>query len=289
MNTRLNQDIAGKLEEVARLLAEQGANRFRIQAYHRAADLLRALDRPVADIYAEKNLAGLEELPGIGPSIAHAIRDMLQHGQLAMLERLRGESDPVHLLISVPGVGPVLARRLHEELGIETLQELEMAAHDGRLAAMPGLGAKRLAGIRDSLAHRLGRVRKATVPPAVHEEIPVEELLDVDREYREKAAAGQLKKVAPRRFNPSGEAWLPVWHTQRGPRHYTALYSNTARAHQLSKSTDWVVLYYDEGDGERQCTVITSEFGALRGHRIVRGRERECAAYYRRAPKAAPA
>ncbi|HSH14573.1 MAG TPA: helix-hairpin-helix domain-containing protein, partial [Verrucomicrobiae bacterium] len=264
MNTRLNHDIAGKLEEVARLLAEQGANRFRIQAYHRAADLLRVLDRPVADIYAEKNLAGLEELPGIGPSIAHAIRDMLLHGQLGMLERLRGESDPVHLLISVPGVGPVLARRLHEELGIETLQELEMAAHDGRLAAMPGLGSKRLAGIRDSLAHRLGRVRKETVPPAVHEEIPVEELLDVDREYREKAAAGQLKKVAPRRFNPSGEAWLPVWHTQRGPRHYTALYSNTARAHQLGKSTDWVVLYYDEGDGERQCTVITSEFGALR-------------------------
>jgi hypothetical protein len=48
-----------------------------------------------------------------------------------------------------------------------------------------------------------------------------EELLDVDREYREKAAAGQLRSIAPRRFNPSGEAWLPVLHTQRRERHYT--------------------------------------------------------------------
>jgi len=109
----------------------------------------------------------------------------------------------------------------------------------------------------------------------------VVELIEVDQEYRREAAAGSLKLIAPRRFNPSGEAWLPVLHTTRGSRHYTALFSNTARAHQLGKTRDWVVLYYDGHDGERQCTVITSGFGRLKGRRIVRGREDECEGFYR--------
>lgn len=53
----------------------------------------------------------------------------------------------------------------------------------------------------------------------------VEEMLDVDREYRQKAAAGELPLIAPQRFNPTGDHWLPVLHTSRGPRRYTALYS----------------------------------------------------------------
>lgn len=103
----------------------------------------------------------------------------------------------------------------------------------------------------------------------------MEEILDVDREYREKAAAGRLVTIAPRRFNPSRVAWLPILHTERGPRHYTALFSNTARAHAQGKTNDWVVIYCDDAQGERQCTVITSERGRLEGRRIVRGREDE--------------
>jgi putative hydrolase len=280
MSISLNEDIAGRLEEVAYILGEQGANPFRSQAYHRAANTLRGLSRSVADIFAEDGLSGLEQLPGIGESIARSIRDVLLHGRLAMLDRLRGESDPMALFRSVPGIGPVLAHRLLEDLGIESLEELEAAAHDGRLETLAGVGAKRLAGIRDSLAHRLGRVRRPVEPSSAPPEPAVDEVLDVDRAYREQAAAGHLKLIAPRRFNPKGEAWLPVLHTQRGPRHYTALFSNTARAHKFSKTHDWVVLFYDGGRGERQCTVITSDRGALRGRRIVRGREAECAEYY---------
>jgi putative hydrolase len=98
----------------------------------------------------------------------------------------------------------------------------------------------------------------------------------VDREYRNKAAAGTLKKIAPRRFNPTGEAWLPIMHTARNGRHYTALFSNTARAHELGKTRDWVVLFCDDGDREHRFTVITSEFAPLEGRRIVAGREAEC-------------
>jgi hypothetical protein len=194
-----------------------------------------------------------------------------------MLDRLRGEADPLALLASVPGIGRVLAERLHDELGLETLADLETAAHDGRLETIAGFGAKRLAGIRDSLAQRLGRVR---VPPTIDTPPRVAELLDVDREYREKAAAGQLQRIAPRRFNPSGEAWLPVLHTRRGTRRYTALFSNTARAHRAGKTRDWVVLYSDNGVGEGRHTVITAAFGPLRGRRVVAGRETECIAVY---------
>lgn len=281
MPTSINEDIAGRLDEVARILAEQGANRFRVQAYQRAATALRGIARPVSELFAAEGLAGLEKLPGVGESIAHSIRDMVLHGKLAMLDRLRGEHDPIALLTSVPGIGKALAWKLHDDLGIETLQELEAAAHDGRLENLAGLGPKRLAGIRDSLAHRLGRVRQQPSPSAATEEPTVAELLDVDREYRREADADTLKKIAPRRFNPTGEAWLPVLHTTRGDRHYTALFSNTAHAHQLHKTRDWVVLFYDGGQGERQCTVITSEFGRLKSLRIVRGREDECEEHYR--------
>jgi len=280
MSNTVNRDVAQRLEEVARLLAEQDANPYRVRAYRRAAATLRRHPQPIDQLLEARGLEGLEELPGIGETLARAIREIVIHGRLPMLERLRGEGDPIAMLRSVPGIGPRLAYKLHDELGIETLEELEMAAWDGRLSERAGFGEKRLGGIRDTLAQRLARLRTAASRP-LPEEPPVAELFDVDREYREKAAAGTLRTIAPRRLNPTREAWLPVLHTRRGTRHYTALFSNTPRAHQLGKTRDWVVLYYDGGRGERQCTVITAERGALAGRRLVRGREAECENYYR--------
>ena len=277
----LNLKIARRLDEVAQILNEQGANPFRVQAYRTAAVNLRRLSRPVDDILQRQGEPGLREIPGIGQSLARAIATLVLTGRLPVLDRLRGESDAGLILASVPGIGKVLAARLHQELGIDTLEQLEAAAHDGRLRDLIGLGEKRIAGIIDSLAGRLGRVQIGRAPTN-RGEPSVGEILDVDREYREKAAAGQLRTIAPRRFNPDREAWLPILHSQRGQRHYTALFSNTARAHELKKTKDWVVIYYDGPGGERQCTVITSQRGSLAGQRIVRGRETECEVHYRR-------
>lgn len=287
MIEEVNAETAARLEEVARILNEQGANRFRVDAYRQAATTIRRLKRPVTEIVRASGIEGLKRLPGIGETLARAIYQTVVSGRMPMLERLRGETDPVALLASVPGIGRVLAGRLHDELSIDTLEELEAAAHDGRLADIAGLGEKRIAGIRDSLAYRLGRVRDSAVGPEP-DQPKVSEILDVDREYREQGEKGLLRIIAPRRFNPQHEAWLPVLHTHRGKRHYTALFSNTARAHAMGKTRDWVVLYYDGGKGERQCTVITSQRGPLEGKRIVRGREAECLKYYfQRAPNAA--
>lgn len=273
-----NTAVAARLEELAALLESQGANSFRVEAYRHAADLVRSLKQPVGEILRRDGIEGLERLPAIGTTIARAIRDLVETGRLPMLDRLRGESDAVTLLASVPGIGRTLAERLHHDHGIDTLEELEAAAHDGRLATIRAFGEKRLLGVREALAARLGRVPRSAAVSSVP---PVEEVLRVDREYRTRAAAGTLRTIAPRRFNPRRDAWLPILHTMQGDRHYTALYSNTARAHDLGKTHEWVVIYVDGGRGERQYTVVTASRGPMKGKRVVRGREVECLAVYR--------
>lgn len=110
----------------------------------------------------------------------------------------------------------------------------------------------------------------------------IAELLSVDAEYRQLAAAGRLHRIAPKRFNPNHEAWLPVLNTERGTRRYTALFSNTEAAHAQGTTDDWVVLYYyRHGEPEGQTTVITAEHGPLHGLRLIPGREPECREYYR--------
>jgi len=279
MSGETNQRVADRLHEAADLLEGQGANPFRVGAYRRAAETLVDLERDADDILEQEGLAGLMALPNIGRSIAAAIEELVRTGRWAQLERLRGTLDPEHLFQAVPGIGPGLARRVHEALEIETLEGLEIAAHDGRLERVPGIGTRRAAMIRAALASMLGRRplrhRRETAAPSVGL------LLDVDAEYRRRAAKGDLRRIAPRRFNPSGEAWLPVLHTRRGDWEATALYSNTARAHELDRLHDWVVIYFHSDDEpEGQCTVVTETRGSLIGKRVVRGRESECRAYY---------
>lgn len=272
-----NATVADKLDEVASLLEAQGANRFRVEAYRSGAATVRDLSRPVTEIVDEDGLDGLEALPAIGETLARAIRTMIRTGSLPQLERLRGETDPEALFRTVPGIGPALAERIHDELHIDSLEDLEAAAYDGRLASTPGFGAKRLEGIRAALSARLRRVRRSAVGT---DEPPVEEILDVDREYREKARRRELPTIAPRRMNPGGEAWLGILHTGRGERSYTALFSNTPLAHKLGRTDDWVVVYPENGASGRPFTVVTERRGALAGRRVVRGREGACRELY---------
>jgi len=74
------------------------------------------------EIVQKEGVDGLRQLPGIGESLARAIHDLVHTGRLPMLERLRGEMDPVAVLTSVPGIGPQLAARLHHDLAIDTLE-----------------------------------------------------------------------------------------------------------------------------------------------------------------------
>lgn len=279
-----NQHIAQALREMAVLLDAQADNPYRVAAYRRAADTVAQWPQSLRDIHRQQGEPGLDALPGVGPRIARAIAELLQTGHWQQLERLRGESDPDALFRTIPGVGAELAHRLHDELGVQTLQALEVAAHDGRLECMPRIGPRRAAAIRSALEQMLDRQRslRGSRPAASDSPAPaVALLLEIDREYRAAAAAGKLPTIAPRRFNPEGKAWLPVLHTTRPGWHVSALYSNTARAHELAHTHDWVVMYVDDdAHHEHQYTVVTATRGTLVGRRVVRGREAECRALY---------
>jgi len=279
-----NREIADVLERVADLLEIQDANSFRVRAYRNAAHLLRTREEPVARRLETMGVAGLRELPGIGESLASAIQEYVATGRLRLLDRLEGEVSPEDLFTTVPGIGEDLAHRIHAELGVETLEELELAAHDGRLEALAGFGPRRTHLVRDGLGALLGRssrrrgrlIRAQEEAPHAADRPDVATLLAVDEEYRLRAARGELKRIAPHRFNPAHEAWLPVLHAERDGWSITAMFSNTARAHALDKTRDWVVLYYERDGHEGQYTVVTESRGESAGRRVVRGRETEC-------------
>jgi hypothetical protein len=292
-----NAEVADVLDRVADLLAAQHASSHRVRAWRRGAQAVRELEAPIGAL-ADRGPQALKGLPGIGAGLASAIEEFTHTGRLASLDRLEGQVSPEDLFATVPGIGEVLAERLHAALDVETLEELEVAAHDGRLARVEGFGERRVQAIRDELAAILGRsarrrARRRRWLESGHggerEARPaVATLLAVDAEYRARAQRGELRQIAPRRFNPSGEAWLPVLHLERDGWSFTALFSNTARAHELGRTRDWVVIYFERDGEEDQCTVVTERRGPLAGRRVVRGREAESGRFHA-APGAAPA
>jgi DNA polymerase (family X) len=280
-----NAEIADLLVRIADLLEVQEANPHRLRAYRNAARTVRQKEQALAGLVEQGDGEALQNLPDIGAGLSMLIVEFIDSGRSSLLERLQAEVTPVKLLMQVPGIGEILAQRIIDRLNISTLEALEQAAHDGRLRQVEGMGKERVRAVRMSLAvmlsgaaqrrRRLGGPDGEPPPPP-----PVALMLDVDQEYRRRAAADELQQIAPKRFNPTGEAWLPIMRTERGAWAFTALYSNTARAHDLGKTHDWVVLYYTQNDTEDQATVVTESHGSLKNKRVVRGRESECRDYY---------
>jgi hypothetical protein len=280
MSIELNKKIAQKLDEMAEILEQQSANPFRIRAYRRAAETLNQLEKDVGKIFKQSGRKGLIALPNIGQGIATTIAEIIHTGHWSQLERLRGNLDPIHLLQTVPGIGEALAKNIYQQLHIDTMEALEVAAYNGTLGSTKGIGQRRLAAIRASLAAILGRAKR-THQVTTNTEPSIALLLDIDRLYLESTITGTLPLIAPKRFNPTHEAWLPILHADQAGWHFTALYSNSALAHQLNRQRDWVVIYfYDDHHQEGQRTVVTETNGDLKGRRVVRGRENACGNFY---------
>ena len=276
---KTNRKVADLLFEIASLLEQQNANPFRVLAYKNAAQSVMRLNVSVRDIVANKGFEGLLELPHIGEGIGRSIYEYVATERMTRLEGLRGGSDPETLFQTVPGVGPRLAERIHNELHVNTLEALEQMIHNGKFAELPGIGSRKTAAIEASLEKILGKPKRRAFS---HSLLPdIETLLAVDEEYRSGVAADQLPKISPKRFNLKNEAWLPILHSTKSHWNFTALFSNTARAHDLNKTDDWVVIFfYDDLHNEGQHTVVSETHGPLINKRVVRGRELECQEYY---------
>ncbi|MBX3065546.1 MAG: DNA-binding protein [Anaerolineae bacterium] len=296
MQAPTNTEVADVLERIADLLEAEDSNPFRVRAYREGASTLRNLDQSVSDYVHSNQLEELKALPNIGSGIASVVDEYVTEGKSNLLQDLESRVTPELVFAKIPGIGQKLAHSAVDQLHIRTLPELERAAQDGRLGEVEGFGSRRVEGVRVALAGLLSRTatskqrQRATVNTTRQKSEPTDRpsvalLLDIDAEYRRKAAAGSLQKIAPRRFNPDNEAWLPVLHAKREGWSFTALFSNTAQAHELEKTDDWVVIYYERDNVERQHTVVTETKGALKGKRVVRGRDPENRQYYSKTVK----
>lgn len=145
-----NFEIASALEELADLLEIKGSNPFRIRAYRNAVRTIHDLARPLTAMLEEGE--DLTRLPGIGKDLAGHIRELATTGTLTLLEEV-GRDVPRSLanLTRLDGVGPKKARKLWDELGVTSVDELEEALEAERVQALEGFGAKSAEKIRRSI------------------------------------------------------------------------------------------------------------------------------------------
>lgn len=146
-----SRTAAHVLSQIAAYLELKGENAFKRRAYEGAARALRALGvDDLAPPYRSGELAGVR---GLGPATLAVVRDLIQTGESRYLEQLR-DSTPDGLLdmLAVPGMTPARIHRVYEDLNIETVEELEAAARDGRLATLPKVGPKTAAKILAGVA-----------------------------------------------------------------------------------------------------------------------------------------
>ncbi len=134
-----NQQIAKIFSEIAQLLELKGENVFRIRAYQRAAQNLDGLTKDIAAL----SQGELEAIPGIGKDLAAKIHEYLETGKISKHEELKKDiPGGVLELLRVPGLGPKKARLFYDKLKVKSVDELETAIKQGRLAGLPGVQRK---------------------------------------------------------------------------------------------------------------------------------------------------
>ncbi len=159
-----NNDVAGLFDRIASLLEIKGEVVFKIRAYQRAAESLRALGEDINRVRAEDRL---DKIPGVGKAIADKISEFLDTGKLGFLEKLEQEVPPGLLeLLEVPDLGPKKAAMFWKELGITDLAGLSTAAQMGRLKELPGMGEKSQARIIAGIEARSRRSDRMTLRTA---------------------------------------------------------------------------------------------------------------------------
>ncbi|MDI3340110.1 MAG: DNA polymerase/3'-5' exonuclease PolX [Sphaerobacter sp.] len=149
---RRNEEVAWLLNDIAELLALQGESPFRIRAYTEAARTIAAMAEDIEELHRQGRL---EEIPGVGESIARKIAEYLVSGRLRYYEDLQRQVVPgAAELLRVPGIGPARAHLLLTRLGITSVAELRRAAQEHRLRELPGFGPK----LEERIAREAARV-----------------------------------------------------------------------------------------------------------------------------------
>jgi len=133
-----NQQIAKILKNISTILELQNDTRFRVIAYERAADVIGNLTKDLSDIYKEGGIKALEDVPGVGVSIAEKIEELLKTGKLKYYQQLTKKfPEKMLVLTEVPGIGPKTAEVLFKKLKIDSIDKLAKAAKSGLIEKLP--------------------------------------------------------------------------------------------------------------------------------------------------------
>ena len=146
------EEVAAVLSEIGTLLELKGENPFKTRAYHNAARVLEGLTEPLEKIVAEHRLG---ELKGFGEALQDKVTRLVTTGRLPYHDELKASLPPgLPALLEIQGLGPKKVKRLHDELGIDSVEKLEAACKADAIAALEGFGEKSQAKILEAIAFR---------------------------------------------------------------------------------------------------------------------------------------
>jgi len=153
-----NRQIAEALSSIGELVEAQNGNPYRIQAYRNAARGVLELNEPAVAIIARGEKL---PVPGLGRRLQFRIAELVHTGIMTFYNDLCMQSLPpaVRRLMAVEHVGPHVAVRLYEELGIDTPEKLWWAAHQQRIRKLHGFGVRSETRLKAAAAHLLGKTQ----------------------------------------------------------------------------------------------------------------------------------
>ncbi len=165
-----NTAVAKVFQDIADLLELKGENQFKIRAYQKAARAIEHLPKEIEIILEEG--VDLKSIPGVGEAIARKTAELVNTGKLGYYEELRSEfPDGISTLLDVPGIGPKTALSLSQELGVKSIDELEQAINEGRVARLFRMGEK----TADNLLHQIQALRRKDQRIPIGEALPIVE------------------------------------------------------------------------------------------------------------------
>jgi DNA polymerase (family 10) len=188
-----NSEVAKVFQDIADLLELKGENVFKIRAYQKAARAIEHYPKELRVMIEEGE--DLQSIPGVGEAIAKKTTELITTGKLDYYENLKAEfPQGITNLLAIPGIGPKTANKLSSELGISSVDELERAINDGRVAQLFRLGQK----TADNILHQIQALRRKDQRIPIGEALPiVEEIIGALSSIpgvRNLTAAGSLRR-----------------------------------------------------------------------------------------------
>jgi DNA polymerase (family 10) len=184
--------VAEVLLNIATLLELKGENPFKTRAYQNAARTIETLSEPLDKLIAE---ARLGDIKGIGEALQQKITELVTTGRLQYYEDLKAATPPgLVAMLDIPGLGPKKIKALHDELGIETVEQLEQECKDGKIAGLKGFGEKTQTNILEGINRRRSYASRHLISDALPRAEPLLEALRSHPDVIRCSTAGSLRR-----------------------------------------------------------------------------------------------